>query len=122
MKIRFYKTVELNGSSYVKIPLRSNALINIENNDKYCFLWSILAFLHPCENNHPNRVSNYKQYFNELNIDGFDFTNGFKSCDMHRFEKLKTLSIIIYELNFYHDSYKWKYNLMPIEITKKRIG
>ena len=29
MKIRFYKTEELNGSSYFKIPLRSYALINI---------------------------------------------------------------------------------------------
>ena len=34
MKIRFYKTSELNGSSYVKIPLGSNALINIKNSDK----------------------------------------------------------------------------------------
>ena len=59
MKIRFYKTDELNGSSYVKIPLRSNALINIKNNDKYCFSWSILASRHPCENDHPNRVSIY---------------------------------------------------------------
>ena len=39
MKIRVYKTGELNGSSYVKHPLRSNALINIKSNDKYCFLW-----------------------------------------------------------------------------------
>ena len=36
MKIRFYKTGELIGSSYVKIPLRSNALINTKSNDKYC--------------------------------------------------------------------------------------
>ena len=50
--------LEMNGRSYVKIPLRSNAVLNIENNDKYCFLWSILASLHPCINNHPNRVSN----------------------------------------------------------------
>ena len=57
MKIGFYETGELNGSSYVKIPLRPNALINNKNNDKYCFLWSILADLHPCENDHPNRVS-----------------------------------------------------------------
>ena len=28
MKIKFYKTGELNGSNYVKIPLRSSALIN----------------------------------------------------------------------------------------------
>ena len=58
MKIRFYKTEELNGSSYFKIPLRSNALINIKNNGRYCFIWSILARLHPCDNDHPNRVSN----------------------------------------------------------------
>ena len=74
----FYKTGELNGSNYVKIPLRSNAILHIENYDKYCFIWSILASLHPCNHNHPNRVSKYKQYFNELNINGFDFSNGFK--------------------------------------------
>ena len=68
MTVYFYKTNQLNGSNYVKIPLRSNAILNIENNDKYCFLWSILAYSHPCNNNHPNRVSNYKQYFIQLNI------------------------------------------------------
>ena len=44
MTIFFHKTNEMNGSNYVKIPLRSNAILNIENNDKYCFLWSILAY------------------------------------------------------------------------------
>ena len=48
----------MNGSSYVKIPLRSNAILNIENNVNYCFMWSILASLHPCNNNNPNRRSN----------------------------------------------------------------
>ena len=68
MKISFYKTTELNGTSYVKNPLRSNAILNIQNNDKYCFIWSILASLHPCEHTHPSRVNNYIQYFNELNF------------------------------------------------------
>ena len=45
MTVYFYKTSEMNGRSYVKIPLRSNTILNIENNDKYCFLWSILACL-----------------------------------------------------------------------------
>ena len=60
MKKSFYKTGELNGTFYVKIPLRSSAILNVQNNDKYCFIWSILASLHPCENDHPNRVSNCK--------------------------------------------------------------
>ena len=55
----------MNGSNYVKIPLRSNAIVNIEYSDKYCFLWSKLACLHPCKNDHSTRVPNYKQYFNE---------------------------------------------------------
>ena len=103
MKIRFYKTNELNGSSYVKAPFRSNALMNFKNNDKFCFVWPRLAKLHPCEKDHPNRDSNYKQCFDELTIDGFDFTNGFKCSDVHKFEKLNLFSINIFELNFYQD-------------------
>ena len=119
MKIRFYKTVELNGTSYVKIPLSSNALVNIKNNDIYCLIWLILASLHPCENDHPNRVSNYKQYFNELNFQSFDFTNGFKCSDVHKFNELNNLSVNIFEIIFYQDKNQWKQNLIPIEISKK---
>ena len=82
------------------------------------FFWSILASLHPCENDHPNRVSNFNQYSNELNIDGFDFTKGFKCRYMHRFEKLNNFSINLYELIFYQDGDEWKHNLIPIQISK----
>ena len=118
MTIYFYKTTEMNGSNYIKIPLRSNAILNVENNDKYCFLWSTLAYLHPCTNNHPNRVSNYRQYFNELNIQDFDFSNGFKCSDVHKFNELNNLSVNIFELNFYQDQNQWKHKLIPIEISK----
>ena len=37
---------------------------------------------------------------------------------MHRFGKLNTLPINIYELNFYQDGGKWKHNLIPIENSK----
>ena len=86
MTIYFYKTAEMNGSSYMKIPLRTSAILKIENDDKYCFIWSISASLPPCEHSNPNRVSNYKEYFDELNIDGFDFSDGFKCSEVHIFE------------------------------------
>ena len=89
MTIYFYKIDELNGSSYVQIPLRSSAVLNIENDDNYCFLWSILAHLHPSENSHPNRVSNYREYFNELKRDGLDFL--FKTSDVSKFEKMNSV-------------------------------
>ena len=107
----------MKGRSYVEIPLRSSATLNIENYNKYCFLWSILAYLHPCNNNHRNTVSNYKQYFNELNIRDFDFTNGFKCSDVHKFERLKNLSINIFELNFHQYQNKWRHKLIPDEVS-----
>ena len=118
MTVCFYKTGELNESNYVKIPLRSNAILNIENIDKYCFLWSILASLHPCNNNHPNRVTKYKQYFDELSIQDFDFTSEFKCSDVHKFNELTILSVNIFALIFYQDQNQWKHKLIPIEISK----
>ena len=118
MKVRFYKTGELNGSSYVKISLTSNVLMNNKNIDKYCFIWSILASVHPCENDHPIRVSNYKQYFFELNFQSFDFTNDFKCSDVHKFNDIKKLSVNTFEIYFYQDNNKWKQNLIPIEHSK----
>ena len=118
MKMSFYKTTELNGTSYVKFPLRSNAFLNVQNIDKYCFIWSILASPHPCEKSNPSRVNNYVQYFNEVNFQDFDFAIGFKCNEVHRYNELNNLSVNIYELNFYQDGDKWKYNLLPTEISK----
>ena len=121
MTIYFYKTNEMNGSNYIKIPLRSSAILNVENNDKFCFLWSILAYLHPCSNNHPNRVSNYRQYFSELNIQGFDFANGFKCSDVHKFNEINNLSVNIFDLNFYQDQNHGRHKLIPIEVSKNNL-
>ena len=118
MTVYFYKTNELNGSNYIKILLRSNGILNIENNDKYCFLWSILAYLHPCNNNDPNRVSYYRQYFNEKNIQGFDFNKGFRCSDVHKLNELNSLSVHKFELKFYQDQNQWIHKLKPIEISK----
>ena len=98
----FYKIGEMNGKSFVKIPSRFLAILNIEI-DKYCFIWSKLAKLHLCNNIHPNRVSKCRPYFDESNIEVFDFSNGIKCSDMHKFEKLNNLAINIIELNFYQD-------------------
>ena len=118
MTVYFYKTGDLNESNYYKIPLRSNAILNIENNDKFCFIWSMLASLHPCNNNHLNRVSTYKKYFNEVNINGFDFSKGFRCSDVHEFIELNNSSINIFELKFYQDQSKWRHKILPIEVSR----
>ena len=86
---------------------RSNAILNIEKNVKFCFIWSMLASLHPCNNNHPNRVSSFEKYFKKSNIQGFDFTNGFKCNDVQNaLNALNKLSINIFEIKFYQDQNK----------------
>ena len=109
----------MDSRSFAKLPMRSSALLNIENDDKYCFLWSIFAFLHYFINIHPNGVSNYRQFFNELNIEGFEFTNGFRCKDVHKFEKIYNLSINIFEINFYQEQTKWRHKIIPIEVSEK---
>ena len=115
MSISFDKTGKINGTSYVKIPLGSSALINFKNDDKYCFIWSISASLHPGENGNPNRVSSFRHFFIEININVLDFLNGFRRSDRLRDEKLNNLSVNIFELNFCQDQNNWKHKLIPTE-------
>ena len=92
--------------------------MNIENNDKCCFVWSIFAYFAPCNSYHTNRVSNYKQYFKDLNIDGFHFSIGFKWSDVQKFNERNNLFKNIFEINFYQEHNNWRHNLIPIEISK----
>ena len=81
--------------------MSTSAILKIGKDDKDCFLWSILAHIHPCQINHPERISNFLQDFNELDIDGFDFSQRFNCSDVHRFDKFHKLSLKIFEKSFY---------------------
>ena len=78
----------ISGSSYEITPkflANKNAVINIQNKDNKCFVWSILASLHsPCLN--ANRVNKNKLYENELNVTDLKFAFAIK--DIKKFEKL----------------------------------
>ena len=65
----------LNGSSYVPTPVklkRKRAIVNVKNTDNKCFLWSVLAYLHPTEIN-TERISKYLDFENELNLKRIQF-------------------------------------------------
>ena len=53
-----------------------------------------------------------------MNIICFDFSNGLKASDGHKFEKLNNISKNIFELNFWQEQNKWQRKLIPIEISK----
>ena len=102
----FHKTTETGGSRFVKNLLGSLPVLNIENDDKYCFMRLILAGFQPCFNKLSNRFSNYGQFFDELNTDGFDFSFGFKCSDVDRVEKLNALLVSIIKVHFYASGFK----------------
>ena len=80
---------------------------------------SISFNLHPiavAKNGHPTRVLAYRQNFKKLNIQGFDFTNGFKFSDVPKIEKLNCLSINMFELKFHKDVFDdWSFRLSLFE-------
>ena len=64
--------------SYQKLPdfvLNKKAIINIQNKkDNKCFMWWILRYLHPVEkNNHPEWLTDLKQYEKDINFKGITF-------------------------------------------------
>ena len=115
LKIYFHRTNVMNGMTYVKFPIRTNSILNIQNMDTYCFLCSILANIHPV-NKDPQRVSKYIDYKNELNINHIDFTNGIRITDIDKFENLNNqLAINVFEYSTEEDI---DYKLVPLYISK----
>ena len=91
------------GSSYVETPeclAKKQAVINVQTTeDELCFAWAVLSAIHPVKYN-PHRVSNYKQYFEELNLTGLAFP--LKASDVPKFEKLNThisVNVNAFEMN-----------------------
>ena len=74
----------------------STSIVNKQNDDKYCFLWSVLAHKHKVDN-HRERVSHYKKHFHELNQGVIQFPMKIK--DIPTFESLKNLKIYVFELS-----------------------
>ena len=65
----------MRGSSYIPLPgwiMLKKAIVNIRNTDEKCFLWCLLRYLHLRENN-DTRLTDLKQYENDLNTKGIDY-------------------------------------------------
>ena len=77
--VNIAKYVPLKGSSYIELPKylkKKEAIINVKNQDDECLKWAFLSALHPVEHgSHPDRVSKYKPYENELNLEFFPVTS-----------------------------------------------
>ena len=88
LEIHIVKNGVMKGSSYIPLPdwiSDKKAIVNIENKDEKCFLWCILRYLRPREDN-DSRLTDLKKYENSLNTKGISFP--MKLRDISKFEKL----------------------------------
>lgn len=105
----------INGSSYLPLPAKlasKKAIINVQNTDQKCFMWSVLAALHPTtgHHGHPNRLNNYIAFQEEL--DFTDITFPVRVSDIPKFEQKNGLSINVFGYD--------KNEIYPLHLTRER--
>ena len=89
--IHIWKSDPLKVSSNIDLPKEiklKKAVVNIQNNDNICFLYSVLAHLHPPQWK-PERVSHDNKYENTLNIKDWKFPMSLR--DIPKLEKMNNL-------------------------------
>ena len=105
----------IKGSSYIKLPpelKNKKALINMQNEDNKCLLWSVLRGLNP-KDEHPERIDkDLKSKENTLNMEGIEYPVNTKG-DIKRFEK-QNPDISISILGYSKDE-----RIYPLRISKK---
>ena len=109
LTVKMFKYHDIRASSYCKLPksfCNSKSIVNIQNNDNYCFLWSILAHKYKVDN-HRERVSHYENHFHEFNQGDIQFL--LKIKDIPTFERLNYLNINVFELSANDKSFSPKY-------------
>ena len=106
------------GSSYIPTPKfieSRKAVLNVNNkNDHLCFLYSVLAHIHPVDKSRdPNEVYHYKPFLHELDYSGLTFP--LKIRQIRKFEdQNQQFSINV----LYHDSETS--TIMPLRLTDCR--
>ena len=102
------------GSSYLPLPKKlqdKKAIINVENEDNKCFMWSVLAALHPIpRKSNPERIHHYRPYVDELNVDGIEFPVPISKIP--KFEKQNQIAVNLFGFE--------EGDLFPVYITKER--
>ena len=113
--LEIYKVRDIQASSYIELPGKyrdSKSIINIKNNDQFCFLWCILPYLYPVED-HKDRISKYLMLEKKLNLKGLEFP--MKVKDIPKFERLNKLNIRGHGINVFELTGN---NLTPIYINE----
>ena len=114
LEIHIVEYKPMRGGSYILLPefiKKKKSIINIQNKDNKCFLWSILRYLHPVQMNEV-RLTDLRDYKNDLNFKQISFP--VKVKDITKFENNNPdlPGINVFSVNDNNEIY-------PLRINKK---
>ena len=103
--------------SYLQLPKKiceSTSVLNIQNDDNLCALWSILAHLFPnyrdsAKQDRNNKPTAYEEHKDQINTGDLQFP--LRIRDIGKLERLNNLSINLFSLDH-------KSHVIPIRISK----
>lgn len=96
LHVNINKFTPLAGSSYIKLPKQlaaKHAVLNMHNNDQFCFAHCIMASLFRANGN-PHETSSYPHFTSVLRFEGIEFP--MKLTDIHKFEEMNTISVNVF--------------------------
>ena len=94
-----YEALKKRAGSYVELPnsLQRQGLINIKNEDNYCFIWSYIWYINPLDKN-PNRINKKdKELFNNIyeKLKYFEFPLKINKNNIKKIENILEINICI---------------------------
>jgi len=117
--VNIVKYISLNGSSYIPLPEElqnsKKGLINIQNEDDYCFRWCHVRHLYPLESleRNPQRITKKdREFVKELDYTGINFP--VTTNQISKIQKQNSININVFGY-LEEDS-----NCFPIIISKEK--
>ena len=113
--VTVYEYNPARGRGYIPTPpelASKKAIVNVQNTDNKCCMWSILAALYtPVKD--AQQVMKYRDHVGKLNCDMLEFPVKHTSSKSRQFEDVTNVSINIYR-------YDLKYKAAPLRVSKKQ--
>ena len=119
LDINFGRNKPVKGSSKILLPKKlanKGALINMDNEDDYCFMYAATRALNMIVDN-PQRVNpKLMKQAEELNWDGIEFPKPCSERMYKKFEENNDVSLLV----FGHEDSETRINIIPLYVPKER--
>lgn len=118
LKVHINKYTPITSGTYIDLSedIKSKkGVINVKNNDDYCFLWAVVSALYPAARN-SDRISSYPHYSDVLKYENINFPLKLRSIP--KFETQNELSINVYTLEKIG---KKKNQVVPLHLSEKKF-